>query len=131
MATIKILGTTAAIVSAFTRDQLEELEKYRPEALKIKDAETKEDVFMVAFDEDEDSVSPYGISFGGVTNGETKYAMCTLPIPSGTEDPAKYVAEEVGTSIIMLNRLEATLGDVLTEITAEKKAVADSISIVL
>ena len=54
----------------------------------------------------------------------TMYAGCT-----GDDDIKEVVADQIGAAIINLSKLEETLPAVLEEITAEKAAVMDSISV--
>jgi hypothetical protein len=84
MATITIAGNSYVITSAISMVDLETVKKYRPSALAITDPETKESLFKV--DVGSNSVSEYGLSFGGVSNGNEKLAAATLSIPSDVKD---------------------------------------------
>ena len=93
------------------------------------DEETKEELFAVGIGSN--SLSHYGISFGGVSNDEQKLATVTLQIPSGVEDAQEYVAEKAGAAVVNLNRVEDGIADVLEDIRAEQKKVTDSITVIV
>jgi hypothetical protein len=129
MATITIAGSCHVVTSEVTMADLELVKKHRPKALKIVDEESKEELFAVGIGGN--SLSDYGVSFGGVSNDELKLASVTLPIPPDTEDAQAYVAEKAGVAVVNLNRIEAGIDDVLAEIRAEHKKVTDSIKVVV
>ncbi len=129
MATITIAGGCFVVTSDVTMADLELVKKHRPKALKIVDEETKEELFAVGVGSN--SLSDYGVSFGGVSNDELKLASVTLPIPSDVEDAQEYVAEKAGVAVVNLNRIETGIDEVLAEIRAEHKKVTDSIKIVI
>ena len=68
MAKVTIAGNSYVITSAVSMANLETVKKYRPSALALTDAETKETTFKVGIGSN--SVSDYGISFGGVSNSD-------------------------------------------------------------
>ena len=129
MATITIAGSCFVVTSDVPFADLELVKKHRPKALKIVDEETKEELFAVGIGGN--SLSDYGVSFGGMSNDELKLASVTLPIPPDTEDATAYVAEKAGVAVVNLNRIEAGIDDVLAEIRDEHKKVTDSIKIVI
>lgn len=129
MATITIAGSCFVVTSDVPMADLELVKKHRPKALKIVDEETKEELFAVGVGSN--SLSDYGVSFGGVSNDELKLASVTLPIPPDVEDAQEFVAEKAGVAVVNLNRIEAGIDDVLEEIRTEHKKVTDSIKVVV
>ena len=71
----------------------EVVKKYRPQALKIVDEESKEELFGIGIGSN--SINNYGVSFGGVSNDEMRFAAMTMLIPPDVEDAAEYVADKV------------------------------------
>jgi len=65
MANVTIAGSSYIIASDVPMKDLETVKKYRPSALAITDAETKETLFRVGVGSN--SISDYGVSFGGVS----------------------------------------------------------------
>ena len=127
MAKITIAGNSYVITSAISMADLETVKKYRPTALSITDAETKETLFKVGIGSG--SVSDYGISFGGVTNDDEKLATATLSIPTDVEDAKAYVLDKAGLALANLNKVEAVITEALEEIRAERDAIAANIRV--
>jgi hypothetical protein len=129
MANITIAGGCFVVTSRVPMADLELVRKHRPNALKIVDEETKEELFAVGIGSS--SLSNYGIGFNGVTNDDKKLATVTMPIPADTEDAKEFVAEKVGVAVVSLNRIEEGIGKVLEEIRGEHKKVTDSIKVIV
>ena len=127
MATVTIAGNSYVITSAISMAALETVKKYRPSALALTDPEKKETTFKVGIGSN--SVSDYGISFGGVSNGDEKLATATLSIPSDVEDAKEYVLDKAGLAIANLNKVEAGIAAALNEIKAERNAIAENIKV--
>ena len=127
MAKVTIAGNSYVITSEVSMADLETVKKYRPSALAITDPETKETLFKVGVGSN--SVSDYGVSFGGVSNGDEKLATATLSIPSDAGDAKKYVLDKAGMAIANLNKVEAVITGALTEIRAERDAIATNINV--
>ena len=131
MAKITIAGEAVVITSALKREDIELLEKYRPDALILKGGEDgKKPIFRIATTTGAGDINKYGASFGGETHDEAKLATITMMSGVVGEDIREAVAEKVGTAILNLNKLEATLPEVLDEISAEKAAILDNIQVI-
>lgn len=123
---IKVLGLTAVVVSDHTPEELKEIAKYRPEAMMLKDPETKEVTFGVCQGKGDGSINRVGAEFGeGTSDGK---AIITLKIPVGT-DPKEYIEEKVGVAILNLQKVERGWDAALEEIAQEKAAVLGTIEI--
>ena len=127
MAKITIAGSSYVVTSAVAMADLERVKKYRPSALAITDPETKEALFRVGTGSN--SISDYGVSFGGVSNDDGKLATATLYIPSDVEDAKEYVLDKAGLAVANLNKVEAAISEVLTEIQTERDTIAENIKI--
>ena len=124
---IKVLGCTAVVASDFTPADLAEIEKYRPEAMKLKDAETKEVTFQVCQGRGDGSINCNGAEFGEGKTADGK-AIITLHIPAD-KDAKEYIEAKVGVAILNLKKVEAKWERALSEIRAEKAQVLDTIEI--
>lgn len=129
MAKIIIAGNSCTVVSAFTTEELKTLKKCNPNALVLKDKEGENGKAIFMADVGScGSVSPAGIVFDGTTHDGKKLACLTKMIPNGACDVNEWVMEEIGTSIIKLNKLEDGLRGALDGVEADKAAVLASIS---
>ena len=127
MANVTIAGNSYVVTSAVSMADLETVRKYRPSALAITDPETKETLFKVGLGSN--SISDFGICFGGVSNNEAKLATATLSIPHDTEDAKEFILDKAGLAIANLNKVEAGIAEALEEIRAERDAIAGSIKV--
>ena len=127
MAKVTIAGNSYVVTSAVSMADLETVKKYRPSALAITDPETKETLFKLGLGSN--SISDYGICFGGVSNDEAKLATSTLSIPHGTEDAKDFILDKAGLAIANLNKVEAGIAEALDEIKAERDAIVGSIKV--
>ena len=129
MSKVAIAGNSYVITSAVSLENLETVKKYRPSALELTDPETNETLFKIGTGSN--SLSDYGISFGGVSNDDAKLATVTLPIPAGVEDAKLYVLDKAGLAIASLNRIESDITDALEAIQAERDAIAENIRVIV
>jgi len=127
MAKVTIAGNSYVITSAVSMADLETVKKYRPSALAITDPETKETLFKVGIGSN--SISDYGICFGGVSNDEAKLATATLPIPSDYEDAKEFVLDKAGLALANLNKIEDSIVEALSDVQAERDAIAENIEV--
>ena len=127
MAKVTIAGSSYVITSAVSMADMETVRKYRPSALTITDEETKETLFRVGVGSN--SISDYGISFGGVSNDDKKLATATLPIPADVEDAKEYVLDKAGLALVNLEKVEGEIVEVLEDIRTERESIAESITV--
>ena len=127
MAKTTIAGQSYVITSAIKMDDLQTVKKYRPSALAITDPETKETIFKIGIGSN--SVNDFGVSFGGVSNGDEQLATATMQIPSDVKDAKEYVLDKAGTALAHLNAIEAEIAETLDEIRAERNTVAENITV--
>ena len=125
MANVTIAGNSYVIASDIAMKDLEAVKKYRPSALTLVDEETKEAYFKVGLGSN--SLSDYGISFGGVSNDEEKVATATLSIPSDVEDAKEFVLDKAGLALVNLGKIEKGVTAALEEIKTERDAIAERI----
>jgi hypothetical protein len=130
MAKTTIAGASYVITSGVSMADLETVKKYRPSALALTDEETKETYFKVGLGSN--SVSDFGVSFGGVSNDEKKLATATLPIPTEAleeSDAKEYVLDKAGLALANLAKIEANIAEVLKDIKSERDKIAANISV--
>ena len=127
MAKVTIAGNSYVITSAISMADLETVKKYRPSALAITDPETKETLFRVGTGSN--SVSDYGISFGGVSNDDAKLATATLQMPTDYEDAKEFVLDKAGLALVSLAKIEDEIEAVLADIRTERNAIAENITV--
>lgn len=128
MSKIKIVGDAAVVTSTILLEDLKTLKKYKPNALKLINSETKEEIFSAAIG-DKASFSKYGIVFTGA-DGEGK-ATATLTLPTGMTDEKKieYVKDTYGYGLLNLKSLEDQIKSVMDTTAGEFAAMANSIEI--
>ena len=121
---IKVLAGTGVIESAFTPEEIREISRYRPEAMKLKD-EKGNTLFTVAKVSGQDgSINGIGAEFG---EAKTAAGKAAIKFDVAGDDAKKYIEEKVGVSILNLNKVESGWDAALAEIAAEKAAVLDTI----
>jgi hypothetical protein len=132
MAKITIAGDAVVVTSAFGLEELRTIQKYRPKALILKGGEDgKEQIFAIGTTSvGSGNLNSVGASFAGESHDGEKKATITLSSTGVTGDLKEYVANELGGAIMSLNKLEATLGEVLEKIKTERDAVIDAIVVV-
>ena len=94
MAQIKVAGNIYVVESKFTKKELETVQKYRPNLLKLFD-EDKRPIFVVKFG-DRAEIGALGVQFNEVTRGEKPVACLTMPLPKGEGTAKDLVVEAVG-----------------------------------
>jgi len=129
MANVTIAGNSYVVTSTVSMADLQVVKKYRPTALVIVDDETKDTLFKVGLGSD--SLSDYGISFGGVSNDDAKLATTTLTIPHDVEDAKEYVLDKAGLALVNLEKVEAGIAEILEDIKGERDSIAESIKVVV
>jgi len=127
MAKVTIAGNSYVITSTISMADMQAVKKYRPSALAITDSDTKETLFKVGIGSN--SVTDYGISFGGVTNDDEKLATSTLSIPADVEDAKEFVLDKAGLAIANLNEVEAGITEAIEEIRIERDTIAANITV--
>jgi len=130
MAKITIAGEAVVVTSAIKFEDLRKVEKYRPSALVLKGGEDgKEPIFKIGTCCGAGKINLYGAEFGAASHDDAKLATITLFTGKPDGDIKEAVAESIGTAILNLNKLEATIPAVLAEIDAEKTAILDNITV--
>lgn len=116
------------LTAPYTKADIELVKKYRPDALKMKDAEGN-DVFAVSYVEGKPCVFANGVTFGAAT-ADDGFAMISgeIPanLPAGTT-AGEYVADKVGCALEHLTAFETIIPTTVEAITTERKALLDGI----
>lgn len=127
MAKITVAGNVFVVTSDFTLEDLKRVERFRPDALTLKDEEGDPTFIVKA-----------GCS-GGIMSGAVIFAestrdgrkaacvTCKLPEIPENKDVRDVLADEIGGIITNLSKIEEALPAVLDEINAEHAAIAEAI----
>lgn len=130
MAKITILGDAVVVTSAMKLEDLRTIQKYRPDALVLKGGEDgKEPIFAIHTTKGNGSINQYGASFSAETRDEAKLATITVVASNVEGDIKEFIADKLGSAIINLNKLEATLPAVVQAVNEEKAQVMNAISV--
>ena len=130
MAKILIAGDAVVVKSDLKLEEIRTIEKYRPEALILKGGEDgKDPIFRLGSTTGTGSITDFGAEFGAESHDDEKKAMLTMCCTCGDDDIKEFVADCIGRSVMKLNKLEATLHNVLSEIEVEKGRILENISI--
>lgn len=117
------------LTSTLKKSDIELVKKYRPDALKKKDADGN-DICAMSYVEGKPCMSANGITFGSA-DVDTGCAMIvgTLPekLPAGTTY-GDYVADQVGSVLAFVNDMEANIPAVVGEITTQRATLIGSIT---
>ena len=126
---IALVGDALVLTSTLKVEEIELLKKYKPDALKIKDAEGN-DVFAIAYKDGCPGINNKGITFSGESRDGNGYATLTanLDLNEG-EDPKEAVADIIGTPAVKVNEIEAAAPAALAEVLAARAALIDSITV--
>ena len=129
MAKIVLAGDAVIVTSAVKLEDYKKVKKYRPKALVLMGGEeNKEQVFRVGVSSGNGSISPYGVEFAKETRDENKFACLTTVLDGVDGDVKKYVADTYGPSVLLLNKIESKIPEVLAEIETEEAEILNSIS---
>jgi len=133
MAKITIVGEAVVIVSALKLEDIQTVQKYRPEALILRGGEDgKEPIFKLGVGA-HGTINKYGAEFATATHDDEKLATMTLIMEvdgdATAEDIKAMVADGIGGYVATLNKLEATIPAVLEEVAAERAAILANISV--
>lgn len=132
MAKITIAGEAIVVTSAVKLEDYRKVAKYRPKALTLLGGEDgKEPIFRAGVSNGgAGTIGKYGAEFATATHDEQKLASITLVYTGEAgNDIKETVADEIGPAVMLLNKLEATLPDVLAEIDAEKAQILENITV--
>lgn len=129
MAKIKTLGDAVVVVSTLKFEDIKFLEKYRKDALALKGGEDNKEIIFRVGTSGTPSANEYGITFEGATRDEAKQAILTLSLNYEGEDIKGFIADQLGSTITQLEKLEKTVPTILAEVKAEREAIVSSIEI--
>lgn len=131
MAKIKILGNSFTITSGIDAETLRKVKRYYPDALQLKDSNTKAIAFEIKTDAAYEAIGSKGVHYNSVS--ATGYPYATFEIPADIEQDKKadFVKNIVGTAIVKLNELEALINSFVETTFAETIAqIEDSIEVI-
>lgn len=132
MAKVRILGDAGVITSSHKLEDIKKLQKYNPEALKLRKENgngEKVAVFAIGVG-DTPHCSQYGITFATAERDGSGKASLTFVIPADVEEVKEWVEEEFGRALNYLNEIEAGLNTAIEKVNAERAKVRECISVV-
>lgn len=129
MARVTVVGNAVVITSSMKLDDLKVVQKFRPDALVLRD-EHNEPVFAIGIGTGNGAVNKYGVTFGGASRNAEGKAVATLDAANFPGDDIRQaIADGIGGALVQLQKLEETLPAILAEITAERSAVMERITL--
>ena len=115
----QVIGCACIIFSAFTVEELKELQQYMPDAMTMRD-DKGEPIFAISIDETKPgSLNNYGAVFSGKTTSQGN-ATITILLDPTCEDTEKLVREKLGSAILNLVDLEEYLMKKLADLQKRK-----------
>ena len=126
MSKIYIVGTSVTITSDLMLEDLKRLEKFNPDALKLVDPETKEEIFRVGAKSS--GISNHGIAFNE-TDAAGRATMTQL-IPGPASKRSEHVVESFGKSLMNFDKVEAQIVEALSTLSQEQSRLAAAITVV-
>jgi hypothetical protein len=133
MAKVTVTGNAVVVTSGVAFEDLKLIKKYRPDALILYKGEgkEKEPIFVIGVGNGGNgNLGIYGAEFCGATHDEQKLGVITMMHEFKGENIKEEITDFIGTSILNLNKIEATLPAVVEEIKAEKEAIMDNVTLV-
>jgi len=122
---IKVLAGTVAVEVGYTPDQIKEISRYRPDAMKLKDEKGAVLYTVAKVAKPNGCMNGVGAEFGDNVTAAGK-AVIKMEAPVGA-DIKKWIEETIGVSILKLQKVESQWEDALDEIAKEKAAVLGTI----
>lgn len=130
MAKVKVVGDAAVVISSLKLSDIELVKKYRPKALVLFGGEDgKEPVFAIGTTNGAGGINQYGATFNGATHDDSQLACITMVMKNAGADVKEWLADQIGSALMSLNKLEEILPDVIEEIAEERAGVIDSIDV--
>ena len=127
--TVTSSGNAMVVTSGVTLEQLKQVERFRPDALRVIDGETKDELFVVCTtDTGSGELSSYGACFGTRTDSEGK-ATITIELPDEAANVREYIADTYGSALLYLKKLEENIDAQLEGINADITAINDAINV--
>lgn len=123
---LAITGDAYVLTSTLKAADIQLVKKHQPDALKIKDKDGN-DIFALGYNQGSPCISKCGVTFGGTSRDGGEFATITGTLPAGTTNAKEYVADLVGSALQNINKLEATLPEVIETIKRERRELLDAV----
>ena len=128
MAKVKTVGQAIVVVSDVKLEDIEKVEKYRPEALVLKGGEDgKEEIFRIGTGAGK--INTYGASFGEATRDEEKLATITMTTNYSGDNIKEFICDELGAALTNLGKLEKAIPEVIEAIDKDRAAIMEGIEL--
>lgn len=131
MAKIKVVGTAVVIETTMKLEEIKKVLKYKPEALKVFNEDDEIDFMVKVADEGSaGSLNNYVAAFANTTTNVDGKAQITLAMNVwGDSDLKELIADEFGIALVKLGEVEKTFAAVVAQVTAEREAILENITI--
>ena len=126
---IKVFTNQMMVVSKFSLDELKQVAKHRPDALKLLDKDGKPQFVVGASDVGTGSISKFGVEFAMTTNTDKKAAL-VVALPEDLEDKKEYIADEYGAILSKVDGIEKGLEDDIKSIKYDIAETKSSIEMI-
>lgn len=124
-----VIGGAIILSSDATPDQIKTLTKYRPNALKLVNKESKDVEYVVAMSESGlGSINNNGAVFSAHTNNDGK-ATITIGIPDNVDDGKAWFVDTLGKAMLNLQKVEAQFDAELESVLADREAVESAVTV--
>ena len=131
MSKVIIAGDSIVITSSLKLEEIQEVARFKPDALCLADEETGELLYGIAANlVGRGSIDEYGAVFNAA-NAEGK-ATITLSVPGlwKEENQKEAIANTLGREIGYINAIEKRLPEALAKIKAERQSLIENMEIV-
>lgn len=129
MAKITVVGDVCVVTSELKLEDIKLIEKYRPEKLKLCSEDGEKVLFRIGtIDGSGGLINQKGAVFGSASHANGK-AVITMKLGEIDGDIKDAIADTIGTGIIYLNKIETALGEIVSEINNERKAIKENIEL--
>lgn len=127
---VTVAGGAVVFASALKLEDIEDLVKYAPEALVLKD-ENGDEVFAVGLAKDgHGSIGAYGVSYAKTGKTADGFATVTICAPEKDANAIREaIADTYGPALAKINQIETAAAEKLVEARENHRAVVESITI--
>lgn len=127
-ASATVCGNAVVLKSTMKREDIALIEKYRPEALIVKDEDGNPEFAIGITERSAGHVNKNGVTFGPATTADGNATVTILFDPDA--DVTAAIEDQMGSAILKLGKLEEKLPEIIEEIKTEQEQVRACITVV-
>ena len=129
MANIKVLGSAAVVVSTVALADYQLLDKYRPDALRLKDEKGEETIFRVIVEDGAQGKLTGNGAILGKADADGKACITMVYDVCDGTDVREFLADKLGEGLLKLSQLESILPGIAAEVKTERERVKAAITV--